>query len=102
MEPARPGEWPAACAALERGHTRGRGCCAQPLPAVAIESDWQSSGVRRVIFFSAAYLSAAALIIGLMIASSASYQSEVNSHLLPSQVWMRAHDRAAVVGAARC
>jgi hypothetical protein len=51
-------------------------------------SDWQSSYVRRVIFFSVAYLSAAALIIGLMIDWSASYQSDVNSHLLPFQVWM--------------
>ena len=46
--------------------------------------------MRRVIFFSAAYLSAAALIIGLMIAWSASYQSELKTHFWPSQVWMRA------------
>ena len=34
---------------------------------------WQSAAVRRVHFFSAAYFSAAALTIGLMICSSASY-----------------------------
>ncbi len=41
-------------------------------------------------FFSAAYLSAAALIIGLMIALSDSYQSELKFHFLPSQVCTRA------------
>ena len=54
-------------AALRRGPAAEPSCSDQL---------WQSSGVRGVIFFSAAYLSAAALTIGLMIASSASYQSE--------------------------
>src|SRR4051812_34081792 len=53
--------------------------------------DWQSSGVRRVSFFSTAYLSAAAFTIGLMICSSACSQSEVKLHLVPSQVCTRAH-----------
>ena len=43
-----------------------------------------------MIFFSAAYLSAAAFTIGLMICSSAWYQSLENSHLLPFHVWIRA------------
>ena len=43
-----------------------------------------------MIFFSAAYLSAADLIIGLMIDWSASIQSELKFHLLPSQVCRRA------------
>src|SRR5215472_12839879 len=51
---------------------------------------WQSSGVRGVTFLSAAYFLAAALTIGLMIASSAVYQSEVSFQALPSHVWMRA------------
>src|SRR5690606_21915772 len=51
---------------------------------------WHWSGVRGVIFFSAAYLAAAAFTIGLITASSAWYQSELNCHLVPSQVWMRA------------
>jgi hypothetical protein len=48
--------------------------------------DWQSAGVRRVSFFSAAYLSAAALTIGRMIWSSACSQSDEKFHLAPSQV----------------
>ena len=51
---------------------------------------WQSSGVRRVNFFSAAYFSAAAFTIGFRIWSSACSQSEVKFHFVPSQVWMRA------------
>jgi len=51
---------------------------------------WQSSGVRRVSFFSAAYFSAADFTIGLMIWLSASYQSDEKFHFVPSQVWMRA------------
>ena len=47
---------------------------------------WQSSGVRRVNFFSPAYLSAACLTMGLMMLSSACIQSDVKFHFLPSQV----------------
>jgi hypothetical protein len=35
--------------------------------AGVLHQDWQSEGARRVSFFSAAYLSAAALTMGLMI-----------------------------------
>jgi hypothetical protein len=45
---------------------------------------------RLVTFFSAAYFSADARIIGLMIWASDSYQSEEKFHLAPSHVWMRA------------
>src|SRR5262245_43964261 len=76
----------------EGGAGEGAKRSGRPLPTWSPpgDHDWQSSGVRRVSFFSAAYLSAAALIIGLMIAWSASYQSDVNSHLLPFQVCTRA------------
>jgi len=52
--------------------------------------DWQSAGVRGVSFFSAAYLAAAALTMGLMICSSPCIQSLVIFQALPSQVCMRA------------
>jgi hypothetical protein len=39
----------------------------RPVRGGEAAQDWQSSGVLLVSFFSAAYLSAAALIIGLMI-----------------------------------
>src|SRR5206468_2952532 len=58
--------------------------------ARSLRHDWQSAGVRRVSFFSLAYLSAATLTIGLMICSSACSQSDVKLHLLPSQVCTRA------------
>jgi hypothetical protein len=56
---------------------------ARPLDS---DQDWQSAGVRRVIFFSAAYLSADALTKGLMICSSACNQSDAQTNLLPSHV----------------
>ena len=52
----------------------------------ASDQDWQSAPVRRVSFFSAAYLSAVALTSGFKICSSACIQSEVNSQALPFQV----------------
>ena len=52
----------------------------------ASDQDWQSAPVRRVSFFSAAYLSAVALTSGFKICSSACIQSEVNSQALPFHV----------------
>ena len=49
----------------------------------------QSAGSRRVIFLSARYLSAPALIMGFRICSSAWYQSDEKFHFLPSQVCTR-------------
>src|SRR5262245_4381307 len=42
-----------------------------------------------VIFFSAAYLAAASLIIGAITESSDVIQSDARFHFLPSQVWIR-------------
>ena len=65
---------------------------ATPVAIGSADHDWQASGVRRVIFFSAAYLSAEALTIGLMTESSGCNQSDVKFHFVPSQVWMRDHE----------
>ena len=57
------------CSASSKGRTRRfeKG----PGPGARKRQLWQSAEVRRVSFFSATYLSAAALTIGLMICSSA-------------------------------
>ena len=92
-EGARPSRrgWGAIDPSLAEGGERGGSDerLAAGLNRVAAQA-WQSSEVRRGIFFSAAYLSAADLTIGLRIDWSACNQSELNTHLLPSQVWMRA------------
>jgi len=73
----------------KRGGQRRNPCMRERTQQASEDQDWQSCGVRRLIFFSAAYLSAAAFTMGLMICSSAWYQSLVKFHFLPSHVWMR-------------
>jgi hypothetical protein len=65
------------------GSTLERGLRQEPPEASRVQL-WQSAGVRRVSFFSSAYLVAALRIIGLMMVSSLSYQSDEKFHFAPS------------------